>query len=225
MAAGTCHNRPERYPDSAFCHVSDPPHPKIARPDHDILDVIRQRWSPRAFDPETPVSRHDLRRVFEAARWAPSSANEQPWRFVVTDRQRSPEAFASLLAALAPRNQAWAALAPVLVLVAVRATFERNETQNALAFYDAGSAVAFLTLQATAIGLHTRQMQGFDPAIARDAVQVPAPFDPAVVMAIGYAGDPETLSHEPQRAAELQPRQRRALAEFVFEDRWGHQLR
>src|SRR5690349_2642181 len=103
--------------------MADVPHPKIARPDHEILDVIRDRWSPRAFD-SRPVSGVDLQRLFEAARWAPSSRNEQPWRFVVTDRDRTPDPYRSLLASLMPRNQAWASAAPVLVLVVVRLTHE-----------------------------------------------------------------------------------------------------
>src|SRR5262245_37401846 len=142
--------------------MSEPRHPKIARPDHEILEVIRDRWSPRAFDASREVTPGDIRRLFEAARWAPSSRNEQPWRFVLADRRRTPDAFAALLDSLTPKNQTWAAAAPVLVLVAVRLTHEKDEIVNSHAWYDAGQAVAFLTLQATAAGLAVRQMQGFD---------------------------------------------------------------
>ena len=201
--------------------MSDPSHPKIAQPDHDILDVIRHRWSPRAFDPSREVSRSDLERLFEAARWAPSSLNEQPWRFVVVDRRRTPEAFGALLESLSPRNRAWASAAPALVLVAVRLKHERLEVDNSHAWYDAGQAVAFLTLQATATGLSIRQMQGFDADIARGVCDVPAPFEPAVVMAIGHAGDPEALTTPAHRDAERAPRVRRAIGESVFEGKWG----
>jgi nitroreductase len=201
----------------------DVPHPKIARPDHEILEVIRDRWSPRAFD-SRPISSADLYRLFEAARWAPSSRNEQPWRFVVTDRERTPEAYQALLASLMPRNQAWAAAAPVLVLVVVRLTHERDEVVNAHAWYDAGQAVAFFTLQATAMALGVRQMQGFDAASAARACQIPPPFEPAVVMAVGHVGDPETLTSDAHRAAELRPRDRRAITEFVFDGVWGQEL-
>ena len=201
--------------------MSDSSHPKIARADHEILDVIRHRWSPRAFDPSREVTRADLERLFEAARWAPSSFNEQPWRFVVVDRGRTPEAFAALLSALTPRNQAWASAAPVLVLVGVRLKHERNEKDNAHAWYDAGQAVAFLTLQATAADLSLRQMQGFDPEVARRVCAVPPPFEPAVVMAIGHAGDPEALTSPGHRDAEREPRSRRAIGESVFEGTWG----
>ena len=196
-------------------------HPKIAKADHEILDVIRRRWSPRAFDGSRDVSSDDLRRLFEAARWAPSSMNEQPWRFVVTDRTRSPEVFAALVESLTGKNPFWASAVPVLVLVVVRRTTERDESENAHAWYDTGQAVGFLTLQATSMGLSVRQMEGFDHDRARRACDVPAPFEPAVLMAIGYAGDPETLKLERHREAELQPRQRRSLDTFVFEGKWG----
>lgn len=198
-------------------------HPKIADTDHDVIDVIRERWSPRAFDPSRPVSNAELRSLFEAARWAPSSANEQPWRFVFTDA-RVPDEHRALLAALTPKNQAWARHAPVLVLVAVRSTFERNDLVNTHAFYDAGQAVAFLTLQATAIGLAVRQMLGFDPERARLACGLPAPFEPAIVMAVGRTGDPEVLEIDTHRAAERQPRQRRPISAFVFQGTWGRAL-
>ncbi len=204
--------------------MSDPPHPKIALPDHDILDVIRRRWSPRAFDPHRDVSRADLRRLFEAARWAPSSFNEQPWRFVVADRRRSREAFEALHASLVPANQQWAGVAPVLALVAVRTTHERGDAVNSHAWYDAGQAVAFLALQATASGLAIRQVQGFDRDRARTACHVPEPFEPALVMAIGYAGDPDALTVDRYRDAERAARQRHAIEEFVFEDTWGRAL-
>jgi nitroreductase len=196
-------------------------HPKIAKADHEILDVIRRRWSPRAFDGSRDVSSDDLRRLFEAARWAPSSMNEQPWRFVVADRKRSPDIFASLVESLTGKNPFWATAAPVLVLVVVRRTTERDEIENSHAWYDTGQAVGFLTLQATSMELSVRQMEGFDHERARRACDVPAPFEPAVLMAIGYAGDPETLKLERHREAERQPRQRRPLDTFVFDGKWG----
>ena len=183
--------------------VSPPDHPKAARTDHEILDVIRLRWSPRAFDAARDLDAGDLRRLFEAARWAPSSRNEQPWRFVVTSRTRSAAAFSALLASLTPLNQAWAAAAPVRVLAVVRLRHERDDLENAHAWDDAGQAVAYLSLQATAMGLSTRQMQGFSPEAAAEACQVPAEFAPAVVFAVGYAGEPSSLAIEYLRAAEL----------------------
>ncbi len=201
-----------------------PDHPKIARTDHEVLEVIRHRWSPRAFDSTRDLDVDDLRRLFEAARWAPSSRNEQPWRFVVASRTRSAAAFAALLASLNPTNQAWAAAAPVLVLAVVRLRHERDELENAHAWYDAGQAVAYLSLQATAMGLSTRQMQGFSPDAAAAACQVPAEFAPAVVFAVGYAGEPSSLAMERHRVAETAPRERRAIGDFVYSGGWGRAL-
>jgi nitroreductase len=199
-------------------------HPKVARTDYEVHELIRRRWSPRAFDPDRQVSRDDLLKLFEAARWTPSSFNQQPWHFVVTDRTRTPEAFAALLASLTGRNPDWAGSAPLLVLVAVRVSRDGSAGDDPHAWYDTGQAVANLTLQATAEGLSIRQMQGFDPEPARAACQVPAGYMPAVVMAIGYAGDPQALPVEKLRAAEQQSRARRPLSAFVFDGTWGQPL-
>jgi nitroreductase len=196
-------------------------HPKVAAADHDVHELIRHRWSPRAFDPARAVPRADLLRLFEAARWAPSSLNEQPWRFVVVIREQSPDAWEAVAASLSPANRSWAAAAPVLVLAVVRLTLERNEQPNPLAWYDAGQAVALLTLQATAQELSVRQMEGFDHEHARRACDVPEGFDPIVMMAIGYAGDPESLPNDKHRVAERTPRRRKAVDDFVFENTWG----
>jgi nitroreductase len=199
-------------------------HPKVARTDHEVHELIRRRWSPRAFDPAREVARQDLLKLFEAARWTPSSFNQQPWHFVVTDRRRTPEAFDALFRALTGRNPAWAGSAPMLVLVVVRASHQAPGAGTAHAWYDTGQAVANLTLQATAEGVSIRQMQGFDPERARSACGVPEGFVPAVVMAIGYAGEPSALEGEQHREAEQQPRVRRPIAAFVFEGSWGRGL-
>ena len=109
----------------------------------------------------------------------------------------------------------------MLVLAAVRTSYEDTGTANNMSWYDAGQAVALLTLQATSQGLSIRQMEGFDRARAREAFGIPAEFEPAVVIAIGYAGDPEALSIDKHKAAEMQPRQRRAIGDFVYEGTWG----
>jgi nitroreductase len=200
------------------------PHPKFAGTDHEILDLIRGRWSPRAFDASRDVTRGQLLRLFEAARWAPSSGNEQPWRFVVVQQSQSPEAFAALVASLTGRNPDWAAAAPVFVLVVVRTTHQKNDEPNRSAWYDTGQATAFLLLQATEMGLSVRQMEGFDRAEAEKACGVPAPFEAAVLMAIGYAGDPSLLKVDQHRAAEQKPRSRQPLSAFVFGPVWGEPI-
>ena len=200
-------------------------HPKHASTDHAILDVIRHRWSPRAYDPDRPVGKAELHVLFEAARWAPSSFNEQPWRFVVANRHGNPEAFGALLATLSESNQTWARHAALLVLVASRTELTRTGTVNRHALYDTGQAVGFLTLQATGLGLGVRQMEGFDLERAREACDVPGDYDAVVVMAIGYPGDPDQLPIERHRTAERLPRQRQSAEEFVFDGRWGRPFR
>ena len=166
----------------------------------------------------------ELRRLFEAARWAPSSFNEQPWRFVLAERGGMAEAFRALCETLDASNQMWARQAPALILVAVSTILTRTGAVNQNAWYDAGQAVGFLTLQATALGLAVRQMEGFDRDRARAACAVPSSFEPAVVMAVGYAGDPESLAAERHRQLERQPRSRRPIGEFVFEGVWGREF-
>ncbi len=199
-------------------------HPKHADADHEVLALIRERWSPRAFDAARPVSMDELWRLFEAARWAPSSRNEQPWRFVVTHRQQSPESYQALFSALDASNQAWAGTAPVLILAVVQMTVEQTGEVNRSAYYDTGQAVALLTLQAQSQGLAIRQMGGFSHAIAREVCQVPDGFEPAVVVAVGHPGSPEALVSEKYRAAELAPRRRRCAADSVFDGVWGRTL-
>ena len=192
-------------------------HPKVAKTDHDILTVIRERWSPRAFDLSRPVSREVQLQLFEAARWAPSSANEQPWRFIVADRFVNPDAFQALLGAMDDSNQQWAQYAPVLVLVAASPTIEKYRVANAHAWYDTGQAVMLMSMQATALGLGLRQVAGFNADRARHAGGIEDNFEPVVMMAFGYPGAPEQLSNPRHRAHEVQPRARRPITDFV---RW-----
>ena len=199
-------------------------HPKHAAADHEVLDLIRERWSPRAFDATRSLSLDELWRLFEAARWAPSSRNEQPWRFVLAHRDHSAEAYERLLSSLIGGNQSWARSAPALILTAVQLVVEKTGETNRHAYYDAGQAVAYLTLQAQSQGLGIRQMEGFDHAIARDVCQVPDGFEPAVVMAVGYPGSPDALPSEKHRAAEVTPRLRRKASDFVFDGTWGKAL-
>lgn len=192
-------------------------HPKIAKPDHEVLDLIKARWSPRAFDITRPVSRDVQLQLFEAARWAPSAQNEQPWQFIVGDRFTNPEAFAAMLGAASESNQSWAQYAPVLVLAVARPDLEKTGHPNPFAWYDTAQAVTLLTIQATSMGLGLRQMAGFDREMARVACHVDAPFESVVLMALGYPGEPDALSSEKHRAQETQPRARRPIAAFV---RW-----
>lgn len=182
---------------------------------------LRDRWSPRAFDPR-PVPDATLRTVFEAARWAPSSANNQPWRFVVARAAAEPEAHAALVACLNAGNRRWAFRAPVLVFACAKRTVERPDRpprDNAHAWYDLGQSVAHLSVQATAEGLFVHQMAGFDAAAARAACAVPDGFDVVTAVAIGYFGDVDDLPEDLQ-VRERASRVRRVAGESVWQGRW-----
>jgi nitroreductase len=191
---------------------------KRAETTYPIHELLQQRWSPRAFSPR-PVEDDALRSLFEAARWAPSSSNEQPWSFLVTRRDETAD-FERLLRCLSEGNRRWASAAPVLVLAVARLFFESDGRTNRHALYDVGQAVASLAIQATALGLSLHQMAGFDVARAREELSVPEGHEPVTVIAVGYRGDPESLPDR-LRERELARRSRKALATFVFSGSWG----
>lgn len=191
---------------------------KPAETQYPIHELLRRRWSPRAFSSRR-VEPETLRTLLEAARWAPSSYNEQPWSFIVALRD-SPADYQHLLACLVEGNRAWAHTAPVLMLSVAKLNFERNQKPNRHAFHDVGLAVENLIVQATALGLFVHQMAGFDVEKAREAFAIPAGHEAAAAIALGYAGDPDSLP-EKLRERELAPRTRRPLEQFVFSSRWG----
>jgi len=191
---------------------------KPADTQYPVHELIRERWSPRAFA-DRSLEPGRLQSLLEAARWAPSCFNEQPWRFIVAERADEEE-FQSMVDCLTPLNQAWAKEAAVLILSVAAKTFERNDNANRHALHDVGLSVMQLILQATADGLHAHQMAGFDSEQARRTYSIPEGFEPVAVVAIGYAGDPELLAEE-LRERELAPRSRRSQEEFVFRGTWG----
>lgn len=183
-----------------------------------IHELLKRRWSPRAFD-ERPVEAEKLRSLLEAARWAPSSSNEQPWRFLLATKDNQ-AAYERLLACLVEGNRKWAYRAPVLILSVAGVNFEDDAKPNRHAFHDTGMAVENLVLQATALGLVAHQMAGFDAARARADHKIPSEFEPVAMIAVGYPGDPAVLP-EYLRERELKPRDRRPLSELVFSEQWG----
>ncbi|MBF2003151.1 MAG: nitroreductase family protein [Synechococcales cyanobacterium M58_A2018_015] len=191
---------------------------KAADTQSPILEAIRHRWSPLAFSNQ-PVEPEKLRQVLEAARWAASSYNEQPWSFIVAT-QEDPREFARLLDCLVEANQEWAKNAPVLMLSVAALHFQRNGNDNRHAFHDVGAAAAHLAIQATALGLFVHQMAGFDAAKARQTYQIPAGYEPVAAIALGYLGDPQQLSERLQQR-ELAPRTRKPLESFVFTGSWN----
>lgn len=190
---------------------------KSADTQHPIHDLLKRRWSPRAFS-DQPVEAEKLRILFEAARWAPSSNNEQPWRFVVANKDNETE-WSRLLACLVEGNRKWAYRAPVLILSVASLNFEDDSTPNRHAFHDTGMAVENLVLQATALGLAAHQMAGFDVEKARADLKIPSGYDPVAMIAVGYPGDPAQLSDR-LRVREAQPRVRKPLTEFVYSATW-----
>lgn len=183
--------------------------------EHPVLAEVAARWSPYEWaDRDVPEA--DLRSLFEAARWAPSAFNEQPWRYLVATRADS-AAFARMLACLVEPNRKWARHAPVLALGVVALEYARNGEPNRTAAHDLGLASAHLSLEAAARGLSVHQMGGILPEVAREAYGIPPGFAAFTGLAIGYAGGPGGEFAERDAA----PRSRRPQAEFVFGNAFG----
>lgn len=187
--------------------------------DYPINELIRERWSPRAFS-EKAISPDVLASLFEAARWAPSSNNEQPWAFLVSTRDDTGN-FEKSLQALVEFNANWARHAYVLGFAVSELAFAKNNSPNRNAFYDTGAAMAMLLIEATARGLFVHQMAGFDPETVKENFDVPPGWEPIAAFAIGYPGDPDSLP-QPYRERESAPRARKAIREFVMTGQWGH---
>jgi nitroreductase len=188
---------------------------KPASADHPIFDVLARRWSTRAFS-DRSVDRETLASLFEAARWASSSGNGQPWNYLVATKD-NPAEHERLANVLNPGN-AWAHKAPVLALSV--ATLHRADKPNRTAHHDLGLANENLVIQAVSMGLSVHMMAGFRVDMAREVFEIPANHDPVAMMAIGYPGDPASLP-EDLRAKDLAPRQRRPIREFVFGGKFG----
>jgi nitroreductase len=175
-----------------------------------IHELLARRWSPRAFSPR-PVEPEKLAQLFEAARWAPSSYNAQPWAFIVATREDA-EGYTRLLSTLVEPNRQWAQQAPVLILAVAKLDFDHTPRPNRHALYDLGQSVANLTVQATALDLQIHQMGGFDPGAARELFAVPKGYEPVAVLALGYQDEPP---------ADPRARTRKPLTDFVFSGSWG----
>ena len=175
-----------------------------------IHELLARRWSPRNFSPR-PVEPAKLAQLFEAARWAPSSFNAQPWAFIVATREDA-EGYNRLLSTLVDANRQWAVQAPVLILAVAKLDFDHVARPNRHAFYDLGQAVAHLTVQAMALDLRIHQMGGFDPHSARELFSIPAGYEPVAVLALGYQEGPP---------ADPAARTRKPLRDFVFSGYWG----
>ena len=190
---------------------------KKAPPVEGVLPAIRERWSARSFD-QREVSAETLRKVFEAARWAASSNNEQPWRFLVG--RRGTETFKKIYESLGGFNRDWAGRAPVLILGVAHTRFSKTGAENRYALFDLGAATSYLTLQAAELGMTTHQMAGYDHEAARQALGIPAEYELGTVIALGYQGEPAALGNATLIERETTARTRKPLDEIVFSE-WG----
>ena len=188
-----------------------------------IQETIANRWSPRAFDATKSVSHEQIITLLEAARWAPSSYNDQPWRFMVCDKTSNPTAWQAAFDCLAPSNQTWVKHAPLLLLGCANTILDVNQQANRFAQYDTGAAAENLVLQAASIGLAAHQMGGFNSDAAREAFKIPAQFTPMAMLCVGYEGNANDLPDELE-TRELAERKRKPLGELFFNGSWGEAI-
>ena len=194
---------------------------KTANAAHKIEPLIAERWSPRAFL-EKPVEREKLLSMFEAARWAPSAFNAQPWRFLTAEKSDAAD-YAKMLSCLVEANQVWAGKAPVLMILLAKKTFDHNGKPNRWAMHDCGLALENLLLETQALGLAAHPMAGFSVDAVREKYSVPEDFEPLAAIAAGYPGEPDQLEGD-LKTRELEPRGRNPLEKFVFSKGWEQSL-
>lgn len=189
-----------------------------------IADLIANRWSSRAYDATKPVSHAQIITLLEAARWAPSSYNDQPWRFIVCNKNTDSDAWQKAFDCLMPSNQAWVANVPVLILGCANSVLDINQQANRFAQYDTGAAAINICLQATHIGLMAHQMGGYHVDKAREAFAIPAQYTPMSMLAVGYAGEQTQLSTDLYER-DVAPRKRKPLSEIVFDGVWSNPIK
>ncbi len=182
-----------------------------------IHQLLADRWSPRAFA-DRPVEKEKLLALLEAARWAPSCYNEQPWSFMVATKD-TPRDYDPLLNCLVDANKLWARSAPVLMMSLAKLHFDYNDKANRYAFHDVGLAVATMIVQASVLGIYVHQMAGFDRERARVDLGIPDSHKPVAAIALGYLGDGDKLPQE-LREREQAPRERKRLSDFVYGGGW-----
>jgi nitroreductase len=190
-----------------------------ASTDYPVHELLAARWSPYAFQ-DRPVPEADLRSLFEAARWAASSYNEQPWTYLVATKD-NPDQYQQLLSCLVEFNQVWAKAAPVLALGIASLRFAGSGQVNRAAVHDLGLAAGNLLVEATSRGIFVHQMLGILPDRARQVFAIPDGYEAWTGLAIGYRGDPMQLP-DVLRERERRPRQRKLLREFIFSGKWGN---
>lgn len=198
-------------------------HNKPALTQVPIADLIANRWSSRAFDVAKSVNQAQILSLLEAARWAPSSYNDQPWRFIVCHKSTNNEAWQKAFDCLMPSNQVWVINAPVLIIGCANTVLDVNGQANRFAQYDTGAAAISICLQAAHMGLMTHQMGGYHADKAREAFTIPAQFSPMSMIAVGYAGEQAQLNLISTELYErdVAPRKRKPTTEVCFAGDWG----
>ena len=194
---------------------------KIAPAAYPIAELIAKRWSPRAFL-DKPIEEEKIMSLFEAARWAPSAYNEQPWRFLIATKEDS-YLYTKMLSCLAEANQVWAKAAPLLLILVVKKDFDFNGKPNRWAMHDCGLALENLLLEAVDLGLAAHPMAGFSADLVRSGYSVPEGYEPLVAVAVGYPGQSDMLEGA-LREREEDPRERKELSELVFSEAWGRSI-
>lgn len=195
----------------------------LAQTQEPIHALLAQRWSPRAFASDKPVSQAQLLALAEAARWAPSCFGDQPWHYIICARASERAAWEAVLGTLTGANPSWAQHAPVLIAAVAATRFKHDGSENRWAQHDTGAASMSMALQAVALGLVAHQMGGFDSARLRTALAIPDDYMPMAVIAVGYAA-PAQILPPPLAARETAPRARLPLAQNFFAGRWAQPL-
>lgn len=188
-----------------------------------IDELLANRWSPRVFDPSRQVTEEQIISICEAARWAPSCSNQQPYKYIVWNRNNNSKDFEKAFGTLDEGNQNWVKNCPVLVLAVVELNFNNGEINN-WAEYDTGAASENICLQATSLGLHAHQMAGFDTDKIINIFNIPTGFKPIVMIALGYKSNDLTLVAEKYRKMELSERKRKPINENFFDSKWENDL-
>ncbi|MBS4095293.1 MAG: nitroreductase family protein [Sulfuricella sp.] len=197
---------------------------KTAQTLEPVHDIIERRWSCRAFDAAKAVSRAHLVSLLEAARWAPSCFGDEPWRFMVWDRNSDRAAWEKAFGCLGEWNRNWVKNAPVLLLSTANSLFRKNGQPNRWGQYDTGAAAENLCLQAVALGLAAHQMGGFDEAKVRETFAIPAQYACMAMIAVGYQAEESVLDDE-LKTLETAPRARTPLGVLFYENGWEQPVR
>jgi nitroreductase len=194
---------------------------KVASVEYSVIDLIKNRWSPRAFS-SSPIEEEKIMSLLEAARWAPSCFNEQPWNFILFKKENQ-EAHKNIIDIISPKNQLWAKAAPLIILSVAKINFEQSEKTNKHALHDVGAAVSNLTMQSNSMGLYVHQMAGFNTEKAKELFNIPDGYEPVTAIAIGYYGNKDALPEEFIKS-EMAERNRKPVAEFTFAGKWHDKL-